>query len=227
MLAAVATAGAASAAAGAATQARGQCAQDAWLGPGRRHLDGNGHSGQGGGRRGGRRQRHGQQPCSAAAGHGYSRQTGGSRRRWAAVCLCGSWVRKRWTICALRLLQEYVKLQCVWIGHAQCVLQVRGSEGVSRIAAGVQAIDLSQERGLDAESASEDEAGGRQNQAANGDGGHAADVDLRPGEQQQLQEQQQQHSEEQQEAEDGQGWEVAASSRAAARRKQRKVCSCC
>lgn len=102
-----------------------------------------------------------------------------------------------------------------------------GSEGVSRIAAGVQAIDLSQERGLDAESASEGEAGGSQNQAANGDGGHAADVGLRLDEQRQLQEQQQQQSEEQQEAEDGQGWEVAASSRAAARRKQRKVCSCC
>jgi hypothetical protein len=114
----------------------------------------------------------------------------------------------------------------VWIGLRN-VSAGASSEGVSRIAAGVQAIDLSQERGLDAESASEDGAGGSPNQAANGDGGHAADVDLRANEQQQLQEHQQQQSEEQQEAEDGQGWEVAASSRAAARRKQRKVCTCC
>lgn len=95
-------------------------------------------------------------------------------------------------------------------------------EGVSRIAAGVQAIDLSQEHGLDASFGSEAGDASVDGRGGDSEGGSAAAMDT-PGQEHPRKQQLQQQDQEQQGAEGDDGdWEVAAGSRAAARRKQRK-----
>lgn len=84
---------------------------------------------------------------------------------------------------------------------------------MSRIAAGVQAIDLSRERGLEGDDSGSDAGGSGSDDEGSADGAGAMAEDPP-----------QQGAEQQQEAEDDEGgWEVAAKSRDAARRQKRKV----